>query len=67
MAGKIAMMDRGTAASRSRRKNAQLNGAIGVIIANHAAGGNGFINMGGRRTPTITIPSLSVGERQRQS
>jgi len=58
--GKIAMMYRGTCTFAVKAKNAQLNGATGVIIANHAAGGNGFINMAGV-DPTITIPSLSVG------
>jgi Zn-dependent metalloprotease len=60
VAGRIAMMYRGTCGFAVKAKNAQLNGAIGVIIANHAAGGNGFINMAGV-DPTITIPSLSVG------
>jgi len=60
VAGKIAMMYRGTCGFAVKAKNAQLNGAIGVIIANHAAGGNGFVNMAGVDA-TITIPSLSVG------
>jgi hypothetical protein len=51
---------RGTCGFAVKAKNAQLNGAMGVIIANHAAGGNGFINMAGVDA-TITIPSLSVG------
>ena len=58
--GKIAMMYRGTCGFTVKVKNAQLNGAAGVIIANHTAGGNGAINMAGV-DPTITIPSLSVG------
>ena len=60
VSGKIAMMYRGTCGFAVKAKNAQLNGATGVIIVNHAAGGNGFVNMAGV-DPTITIPSLSVG------
>ena len=54
--GKIAYMDRGTCGFAVKAKNAQLNGAIGVIIGNNAAG---IVNMGGVDA-TITIPSLSV-------
>lgn len=56
VAGKIAFMDRGLCGFAVKAKNAQLNGAIGVIIGNNAAG---VINMGGTDA-TITIPSLSV-------
>ncbi len=58
--GKIAMMYRGTCGFAVKAKNAQLNGAVGVIIANHTIGGNGAFGMAGV-DPTITIPSLSVG------
>ncbi len=60
IAGKIAMVYRGTCSFVLKVKNAQLNGAIGVIVSNHTLGGNGVITMGGV-DPTITIPSLSVG------
>lgn len=60
VSGKIAMMYRGTCGFAVKAKNAQLNGAVGVIIANHTLGGNGFINMAGV-DPSITVPSLSVG------
>lgn len=56
VAGKIAFMDRGTCGFAVKAKNAQLNGAIGVIIGNNAAG---VINMSGVDA-SITIPSLSV-------
>ncbi len=56
VAGKIAFMDRGVCGFAVKAKNAQLNGAIGVIIGNNAAGA---INMSGDDA-TITIPSLSV-------
>ena len=58
--GKFAMMYRGTCGFAVKAKNAQLNGAVGVIIANHQVGGNGAINMAGVDA-TIVIPSLSVG------
>ena len=56
VAGKLAFMDRGTCSFAIKAKNAQLNGAIGVIIGNNAAGA---INMSGDDA-TITIPSLSM-------
>ena len=56
VAGKIAFMDRGVCGFAVKAKNAQLNGAIGVIIGNNAAGA---INMSGDDA-TITIPSLSM-------
>ena len=56
LAGKIAYMDRGVCGFAVKAKNAQLNGAIGVIIGNNVAGA---INMSGDDA-TITIPSLSV-------
>ena len=58
--GKIAMMYRGTCGFAIKAKNAQLNGAVGVLISNHVVGGNGAINMAGVDA-TITIGSLSVG------
>jgi hypothetical protein len=58
--GKIALLYRGTCGFTVKVKNAQLNGAIGVIIANHAVGGDGVITMAGVDA-TITIPSASVG------
>lgn len=58
VAGKIAFMDRGICGFAVKAKNAQDNGAVGVIIGNNT-GGNVIINMGGA-DPTVTIPSLSV-------
>jgi uncharacterized repeat protein (TIGR01451 family) len=58
MTGNIALIDRGTCNFTIKTKNAQLNGAIGVIVANNAAG---IINMSGS-DPTITIPALSVSQ-----
>jgi hypothetical protein len=59
VAGKIAFMDRGTCGFAVKVKNAQLNGAIGAIIGNNAAGGAPA--MGGADA-TITIPSLSMSQ-----
>ncbi|MFD0738713.1 PA domain-containing protein [Lysobacter koreensis] len=58
VAGKYALIDRGTCGFVVKAKNAQLNGAVGVIIANNAAG---VIDMGGA-DPTITIPSVMVSQ-----
>ena len=55
--GKIALIDRGTCNFTVKVKNAQLAGAIGVIVANNVA--SGLPGMGGS-DPTITIPSLGV-------
>lgn len=59
VAGKIALIDRGTCGFAVKTKNAQLNGAIGVIIGNNAAGG--APGMSGSDA-TITIPTLSVSQ-----
>jgi Zn-dependent metalloprotease len=60
IAGKIAFVDRGVCGFAVKAKNAQVNGAIGVIVGNNT-GGTTIINMGGV-DPTITIPSLSVAQ-----
>ena len=58
VSGKIALIDRGVCGFAVKVKNAQLNGAIGVIIGNNATG---IANMAGADA-TITIPSLLVGQ-----
>ena len=58
VAGKIAIMDRGTCGFVVKVKNAQNAGAIGVIIADNAPG-NPPPGLGGA-DPTITIPSIRV-------
>ncbi|MET0519106.1 MAG: M4 family metallopeptidase, partial [Burkholderiaceae bacterium] len=60
VSGNIAFIERGTCGFAVKAKNAQLNGAVGVIIGNNQAGSTAF-NMGGA-DPTITIPSLSVSQ-----
>jgi subtilisin family serine protease len=57
VAGKIAVIDRGTCSFVIKVKNAQDAGAIGAIIANTAAGVFGGL---GGSDPTITIPSAMV-------
>lgn len=59
LTGKIAVLDRGTCSFIIKVKNAQLKGAVGVIVANNA--GDSVIAMGGTDT-TITIPSVFVGQ-----
>jgi len=63
MTGKIALLYRGTCGFAVKTKNAQNAGAIGVVIANHSAGGNNPPGMAGV-DPTIIIPTLSVGNNQ---
>jgi Zn-dependent metalloprotease len=58
VAGKIALVDRGVCGFVVKAKNAQVNGAIGVIVGNNTTG---IINMGGV-DPTVVIPSLSIGQ-----
>lgn len=60
IAGKIAFVDRGVCGFVVKAKNAQVNGAVGVIVGNNQ-GGNAIINMAGVDA-TITIPSLSVSQ-----
>ncbi|HEY0431240.1 MAG TPA: PA domain-containing protein, partial [Pyrinomonadaceae bacterium] len=58
VSGKIALIDRGTCNFTVKVKNAQNVGAVGVIIANNAAG---VVQMGGT-DGTITIPALSISD-----
>lgn len=60
LTGKIAFVRRGTCDFVVKVKNAQNAGAVGVIVANHAAGGDSTFNMGGLDS-SITIPSVMVG------
>jgi PA domain/FlgD Ig-like domain len=59
LAGKIALIDRGTCTFALKTKNAQDQGAIGVIIANNVAAG--LPGMGGA-DPTITIPAVGISQ-----
>lgn len=59
LTGKIAIIDRGTCGFTVKVKNAQLKGAIGVIMVNNA--GDSLLTMGGTDA-TITIPSAFVGQ-----
>lgn len=56
--GKIALIDRGTCTFTLKVKNAQNAGAIGVIIADNAAG-SPPAGLGGT-DPTITIPAVRI-------
>ncbi len=57
--GRIALIDRGNCNFTVKVKNAQLAGAVGVLIGNNAA--SGLPGMGGSDA-TITIPSLGVSQ-----
>lgn len=54
--GNIVLIDRGVCAFALKAKNAQNAGAIGVVIANNAAG---LLAPGGA-DPTVTIPVLGI-------
>ena len=60
VSGKIALIDRGNCAFALKTKNAQDNGAIGVIIADNS-GGNAVSGMSGS-DPAITIPALRISQ-----
>ncbi len=64
LAGKIALVDRGTCAFVIKVANAQAAGAIGVIVANNQ--GTLYFNMGdspGATTLPYTIPAVSISTR----
>jgi hypothetical protein len=56
--GLIALVDRGSCSFVTKAANAQAAGAVGVVIANSAAGG-GIITMTGN-DPTVVVPCFSV-------
>lgn len=60
LAGRIAYIDRGSCNFELKAKNAELNGAIGVIIGNNTAG----VPTMGAASPSlgVTIPALSVSQ-----
>ncbi len=65
IAGKIAIIRRGTCAFTQKIQNAQDAGAIGVIIANHNNPTNDpnyvpYVNMYGVTDPAFTIPSIFI-------
>ncbi|GGC68590.1 PA domain-containing protein [Undibacterium terreum] len=57
--GRIALIDRGVCGFAVKAKNAQDAGAIGVVIANNAAGTAPGL---GGADPTVVIPTLSVSQ-----
>lgn len=60
VAGKIALIDRGTCAFTIKAANAQAAGATGVIVANNQ-GGTATFTMGGTDA-TITIPAVMISQ-----
>jgi subtilisin family serine protease len=66
LAGKIALVDRGVCEFAVKAYNAQLNGALGVVIANNQ-GGTVTLSMGPsvaapEVNPLITVPTSSVSQ-----
>ncbi|MCC6557045.1 MAG: M36 family metallopeptidase [Polyangiaceae bacterium] len=60
VAGKIALVDRGTCTFKLKTVNAQEAGAIGLIVANHTAGDPPPTMANGDPDVPINIPALSV-------
>ena len=58
LAGKVALIDRGTCTFVSKAQAAQAAGAIALLIANNAAG----IQPPGGSDPTITIPVVGISQ-----
>jgi hypothetical protein len=65
LAGKIAMIDRGTCAFTVKVKNAQLAGAVGTVIVDNVPG-ESPITMGGT-DGTITIPAMMISKEDGDS
>lgn len=61
VAGKIALIDRGTCTFKQKAVNAQNAGAIGVILANNVSGAPPSMP-DGSPSGTVTIPMLSVSQ-----
>lgn len=59
VAGKLALVDRGTCAFTVKARNVQEAGAIGMIVANNV-GTVEILAMGGT-DPLVTIPSVMIG------
>ena len=55
VAGKIALIDRGTCTFQIKADNANAAGAAGFIVANHQTGGNALINMAGTGGTAVGI------------
>jgi hypothetical protein len=59
IAGKVALVDRGTCTFTVKAKNAQNAGAKAVMIANSVAGGSAAFSPGGS-DPTVTIATIGI-------
>jgi len=59
VAGKIALVDRGTCTFATKAKNAQNAGAIGVMIVNSLTGGATAFAPGGADA-TVTVPTIGI-------
>ena len=57
LAGRIALLDRGTCTSTQKVLNAQAAGAIGVLLANNVAGTPPTVN---GVAPSVTIPVVGI-------
>ncbi|HEX8474654.1 MAG TPA: S8 family serine peptidase [Pyrinomonadaceae bacterium] len=62
VAGKIVLVDRGTCAFEQKSKNAQDAGAIGVMIANNAAGLPPNFSDDATITSSNTVPTVGISQ-----
>ncbi|HEX9185748.1 MAG TPA: S8 family serine peptidase, partial [Vicinamibacteria bacterium] len=60
VAGNIALIDRGTCSFKTKTVNAEAAGAIGVVIANNAAGDPPGLGDDASILTPVTIPTVSV-------
>jgi hypothetical protein len=59
VAGKVALVDRGTCTFAVKAQNAQAGGATALLIANTVAGGSAAFSPGGS-APSIVIPTVGI-------
>lgn len=61
VAGKIALVDRGTCSFQIKHDTAVAAGAVGVIVVNHQAGGGALVSMAGTFTTATTFVGYFSG------
>ena len=62
LTGTIALIRRGTCGFYEKARNAQLAGAIGVVLYNNFPPNRGFVNATVAGTPAVTIPVVGTDE-----
>jgi minor extracellular serine protease Vpr len=62
LTGKVALIRRGTCGFYEKARNAQLAGAVGVVLYNNFPPNRGFVNATVAGTPAVTIPVVGTDE-----